>query len=83
MRLSIDNSLLQVLSELFFWRVKGVETVKKQNFSKILVYIFSGGVDGGGGGGVGFVLEGELEILGFGMYRIQAQIDRRIQMAFK
>lgn len=51
MRLSIDNSLLQVLSELFFWRVKGVETVKKQNFSKILVYIFSGGVDGGGGGG--------------------------------
>lgn len=31
--------------------MKGVETVKKQNFSKILVYIFSGGVDGGGGGG--------------------------------
>lgn len=63
--------------------MKGVETVKKQNFSKILVYIFSGGVDGGGGGGVGVVLEGELEVLGFGMYRIQAQIDRRIQMAFK
>lgn len=83
MRLSIDNSLLQVLSELFFWRVKGVETVKKQNFTKILVYIFSGGVDGGGGGGVGVVLEGELEVLGFEMYRIQAQIDRRIQMTFK
>lgn len=64
--------------------MKGVETVKKQNFSKILVYIFSGGVDGGGGGGGGgVVLEGELEVLGFGMYRIQAQIDRRIQMAFK
>lgn len=36
-----------------------------------------------GGGGVGVVLEGELEVLGFEMYRIQAQIDRRIQMAFK
>lgn len=36
-----------------------------------------------GGGGVGVVLEGELEVLGFGIYRIQAQIDRRIQMAFK
>lgn len=39
------------------------------------VYIFFGG--GGGGGGVG-VLEGELGVL----YCIQAQIDRRIQLAF-
>lgn len=54
MRLSIDNSILQVLSELFFGRVEGVETVKRQTL--ILVYIFWWWW-------WGVVLEGELEVL--------------------
>lgn len=53
MRLSIDNSLLEVLLELFFLRVEGVETVKRQTL--ILVYTYFLVVVG--------VLEGGLEVL--------------------